>query len=404
MTASASSEPSSTQDRVNALNPFDFHQRTRLIFGCGAIEQLASLASEQQARRVLLVTDAGLRKAGHSERVISILNSAGISSVMFDDVSENPTTDDVDRCVAFARPSNVDLIVGLGGGSSMDCAKGANFLLTNGGRMHDYRGVGKATLPMLPMIAIPTTSGTGSEAQSFAVIADAKSHMKMACGDHKAACKVAILDPELTVTMPRSVTAATGIDAMTHAIESFVTIKRSTISQMFARQAWALLANAFPVVLQEPTNLEARGRMQLGAFFAGAAIENSMLGAAHAAANPLTAEFGVAHGVAVGLMMPHVIRWNSEVVAPLYQDLVHTAGWANDATTADSAAGQLADGLTELLHLAGMPVSIMQATNRPAAEKVLQGMASDAVLQWTGTFNPRKMDLAGFLELYRNAM
>ena len=404
MSASASSESSIASDRMNALIPFDFQQRTRLIFGGGTLEQLAPLAQEMQARRILLVTDAGLRKAGHCERTVGILESAGISSIVFDDVSENPTTDDVDRCVAFAKPSNVDLIIGLGGGSSMDCAKGANFLLTNGGRMHDYRGVGKATLPMLPMIAVPTTSGTGSEAQSFAVIADAGTHMKMACGDPKAACRVAILDPELTVTMPRSVTAATGIDAMTHAIESFVTSKRNTISQMFARQAWVFLANAFPVVLHEPNNLEARGRMQLGAFLAGAAIENSMLGAAHAAANPLTAEFGIAHGVAVGLMMPHVIRWNSETVGSLYLDLVQAAGWANEQTTSETAAGQLADGLTELLLLARMPVSISEATERSSSEKVLMGMAGDAIQQWTGTFNPRKMDLPGFLELYRNAL
>ena len=212
------------------------------------------------------------------------------------------------------------------------------------------------------------------------------------------------MDPELTVTMPRSVTAATGIDAMTHAIESFVTSKRNTISQMFARQAWVFLANAFPVVLHEPNNLEARGRMQLGAFLAGAAIENSMLGAAHAAANPLTAEFGISHGVAVGLMMPHVIRWNSETVGSLYLDLVQAAGWANEQTTSETAAGQLADGLTELLLLARMPVSISEATERSASEKVLMGMAGDAIQQWTGTFNPRKMDLPGFLELYRNAL
>jgi alcohol dehydrogenase len=226
----------------------------------------------------------------------------------------------------------------------------------------------------------------------------------MACGDPKAACKIAVLDPELTVTMPRSVTAATGIDAMTHAIESYVTTKRNTISQMFARQAWGLLAQAFPVVLRDPADVEARGRMQLGAFLAGAAIENSMLGAAHAAANPLTAQFGTTHGVAVGLMMPHVVRWNSETVGSLYRDLLVTADWTNDDTTVDTAAHQLADGFAELLRIADMPVSVTQAIDQPADEKVVEGLAADAVQQWTGTFNPRKMDKAAFVQLYRNSL
>ncbi len=404
MTTSVSLFSSAKKTRTEMLSPFDFHQRTRLVFGCGAFGQLGVLSKELGARRVLVVTDSGLRKAGHCQRAESILNSAGLTAIVFDQVTENPTTQDVDRCVAFAKPANVDLIIGLGGGSSLDCAKGANFLLTNGGRMQDYRGVGKATLPMLPMIAVPTTSGTGSEAQSFAVIADADSHMKMACGDVKAACKVALLDPELTVSMPRSVTAATGIDAMTHAIESYVTTKRNTVSQMFARHAWELLAGAFPSVLQDPTSFDARGRMQLGAFFAGAAIENSMLGAAHAAANPLTARFGTTHGVAVGLMLPHVVRFNSSVSESLYRDLVVSADWGDTESTSESAAGQLATGFTRLLKLADMPISVSQAINGTVDEKVLEGLAAEAVQQWTGTFNPRKMDILGFIELYRNSL
>ena len=404
MTASVEPHLLSDHQLHLGLSPLDFLQRTRLVFGRRAFEQLGALAKELGARRVLLVTDSGLQRVGHSERAASILRSAGLIVFVFDQVSENPTTVDVDRCVAFAKASEIDLIIGLGGGSSMDCAKGTNFLLTNGGRMKDYQGVGKATKPMLPMIAVPTTSGTGSEAQSFAVIADADTHLKMACGDVKAACRIAVLDPELTVTMPRSVAAATGIDAMTHAIESYVTTKRNMISQMFARQAWKLLSSAFPTVLREPGNLDARGRMQLGAFLAGAAIENSMLGAAHAAANPLTAQYGTTHGVAVGLMLPHVVRWNADAVGGLYRDLVDTAGWSDATTSAETAGDQLADGFTEFLRLADMPVSVSQAIDAAADESVIDELAADAVQQWTGTFNPRKMDAPAFVEVYRNAL
>lgn len=394
----------SPADHFSATTAFDFNQRTRVVFGCGTFSQLGKLAHELGGRRVLVVTDAGLQKTGYCDRAQDHLKAAGLEVAVFDQVQENPTTDHVDRCVAFAKEANIGLIVGLGGGSSIDCAKGANFLLTNGGRMQDYKGVGKANLAMLPMIAVPTTSGTGSEAQSFAVIADAETHMKMACGDPKAACRIAILDPELTVTMPAAIAAATGIDAMTHAIESYVTTKRNPISQMFARQAWELLSAAFPIMLREPENLDARGKMQLGAFLAGAAIENSMLGAAHAAANPLTAQFGTKHGIAVGLMLPHVIQWNATFVGDSYRDLVIAAKWDDDKTRLESASWQLAEGFTEFLRLAEMPVSVSQAINAESDGVVLERLATEAAQQWTGTFNPRKMDVAAFVQLYRNAL
>lgn len=404
MTSSLQPTHANSIDQSTSVPSFDFHQRTRVVFGCGTLGELGRLARELSDHRVLLVTDAGLCKTGYSAKAETILRSAGLKVAVFDEVQENPSSSDVDRCVAFARSHEIGLIVGLGGGSSIDCAKGANFVLTNGGTIQDYKGVGKAKLAMLPMIAVPTTSGTGSEAQSFAVIADAATHMKMACGDPKAACRIAILDPELTVTMPSSVAAATGIDAMTHAIESYVTTKRNPISQMFARQAWELLSSAFPIVLREPQNLDARGRMQLGAFLAGAAIENSMLGAAHAAANPLTAQYGTTHGIAVGLMLPHVIRWNADVSAELYRDLVITAKWDDAETSVDNAPFQLADGFTEFLRQADLPVSVSQAIDAEADEAVLETLATEAAQQWTGTFNPRPMNTVSFIELYRNAL
>jgi len=351
-----------------------------------------------------LVTDPGLKAAGHCSTAVSFLEAAGLSVAVFDDVAANPTTDDVDRCVAFAKQHQIELIIGLGGGSSMDCAKGANFLLTNGGRMQDYRGVGKARHPMLPMIAVPTTSGTGSEAQSFAVIADAKTHMKMPCGDAKAACKVAILDPELTVTMPQSVAAATGIDAMTHAIESYVTSKRNAVSQMFARQAWQLLSSAFPIVMEQPDNVEARGQMLLGSHLAGAAIENSMLGATHAAANPLSAHFNTVHGIAVGVLLPHVIRWNAVEVGQLYRDLAISAGWADRRDSETDASEALARGFSDLLRIGSMPTTLTAALPGTIDQTIVDTLAAEASQQWTASFNPRTMDEASFREIYRNAI
>src|SRR6266436_162906 len=291
---------------------FDYQPRTRIVFGVNAVDRAGTLASEIGAKKVLLVTDPGIVAAGHATRAREVLESAGLEVTFYDKARENPTTECVDSCVAVAKAASIDTIVGLGGGSAMDTAKGCNFLLTNGGRVQDYRGVGKATKPMLPLIAIPTTAGTGSECQSAALIVDEETHQKMACLDPKAAARIAILDPTLTLSQPPRVTACTGIDALAHALETAVTRKRNPLSAMFSREAFRLCVKALPEILLHPNDLEARGRMLLGAALAGMAIENSMLGAAHAAANPLTAHYGIVHGQAVGMMLPHVIRFNAE--------------------------------------------------------------------------------------------
>lgn len=380
------------------LATFDFAPRTRIVFGEGVVDRLGELAIELGGRRVLLVTDKGLAEAGHEQHGVDALVSAGLEVTLFDDVHPNPTTDDVDRCLAVAREANVNVIVGLGGGSSMDCAKGCNFLLTNGGRIEDYWGVGKATRPMLPMIAVPTTAGTGSEAQSFAVIAHAQTHMKMACGDRKAACAVAVLDPLLTLTQPPAVTAVTGIDAISHAIETSVTTKRSAVSRLYSRQAWRLLGPNYERVNRQPQNLPARSAMLLGAHWAGAAIENSMLGATHSLANPLSAHFDTVHGVAIGVMLPHVIRFNAPVAGETYADL---AGDIDLCDRADpEAPHHLAEFVQRLVTDAGLPQTLAECDVDPA---LIPTLAKEAAAQWTAQFNPRPVDASCLEELYQCA-
>ena len=398
MDSQSSANVNAQQIEGTSLSAFDYAPRTRIIFGGGSLNRLGDLAVELGAKRVLLVTDKGLAAAGHEARAVASLEKASLDLTTFDDVHPNPTTEDVDRGLQVARNHQIDLIVGLGGGSSMDCAKGINFLLTNGGQMQDYWGVGKATKPMLPFIAVPTTAGTGSEAQSFAVIAHPETHMKMACGDKKAACRIAILDPELTLTMPRSVTRVTGIDALSHALETFVTKPRNEISQLFSRRAWTLLANSFPKVLDTPDDLTARGNMQLGAHFAGAAIENSMLGATHALANPLSAHFNLTHGVAIGIMLPHVIRFNAELVGDYYSLLASDIGLSEPQDPA--GAGLLAEHIQSLIAMAGAPTSLSECNVDP---NLVEQLAEEASRQWTANFNPRPVDQSSLRELYECA-
>ncbi|MBI3407119.1 MAG: iron-containing alcohol dehydrogenase [Planctomycetes bacterium] len=381
------------------LAPFDFHTPTRVIFGPGSLKSLGELARELGESRVLLVTDPGLEAAGHPQKASASLEEAGLKVFLFDEVEQNPTSRHVDNGVRFAKPHGIDLIVSVGGGSAMDCAKGINFVLTNGGTMTDYRGFGKATKPMLPSIGVPTTAGTGSEAQSYALIADEHTHMKMACGDRKAAFQVAILDPELTVSQPARVTALTGIDALSHALESYVTTARNPLSQMFAREGWKLLEVNLEKVLHDPSNLEARGAMQMGAFLAGTAIENSMLGVCHACANPLTAHYGITHGLAIGIMLPHVVRFNASAVSALYGDLAEEVGLRNGQP--ESAAETLAERITGLMRMAGLPRTLGEVGVSPGIVTLL---AEEAAQQWTARFNPRAVDEADILGLFRAAL
>lgn len=379
------------------MEPFDFHSRTRVIFGEGSLARLGELATELGFRRSLLVADRGLVTCGHVERAREVLTRSGVQVIPFHDFDVNPDSAVVEAGRALAAPLDIDSLIGLGGGSSMDCAKGINFLLTGGGRIHDYWGFGKSKEPMLPMIGIPTTAGTGSEAQCYALICDAETHVKMACGDPQAAFRIAILDPCLTLTQPASVTAAAGFDAIAHAVETYVSTRRNPLSTAFSREAWQLLEGNYQRVLLQPNDLQARGAMQLGAYYAGLAIENSMLGANHACANPLSAHYDIAHGVAIAALLACVVRWNGAVVGARYQELLNLCGQGSS----QSEEGRGLDiRLGQLVEAGGLPGSL-SAMGVPKED--LPMLAEEAASQWTGKFNPRPLDVAGALEVYKCA-
>jgi len=375
------------------MESFDFQSRTRVVFGYGSIARLGALARELGFRRSLLVADRGLVDCGYVEEAARLLRVAGVEVEAFHDFEADPDTRMVEAGRAFSAGLKIDSIIGLGGGSSLDCAKGINFLLTNGGHMQDYRGYGKTKHAMLPMIGVPTTAGTGSEAQSYALISDAETHAKMACGDPGGAFRVAILDPLLTVSQPRAVTAAAGFDAIAHAVETYVTTRRNPLSELFSRGAWALLEGNYERVLTDPTDVEARAAMLLGAHYAGAAIENSMLGATHACANPLSARYNMTHGVALALLLPAVVRWNDEAAGERYDELLQLAQERGEA-------GGLAHRLEQLARAGEFPTKLGAAG---VLKSDLGLLAEDAAGQWTGRFNPRAFDAAGALEVYECA-
>ena len=386
------------------MESFDFQPRTRAIFGAGALRCLGEVARTLGFKRTLLVADRGLVAAGHVTQALKFLRGAGIEVFTFHDFDSNPDAEMVEAGRARAAPLKVDSIVALGGGSSLDCAKGINFLLTNGGRIEDYWGFGKTRHAMLPMIGIPTTAGTGSEAQSYALISDARTHVKMACGDPRAAFRAVLLDPTLTASQPRHVTAVSGFDAIAHAVETFVTTRRNALSELFSREAWRLLEGNYERVLACPEDIEARSAMQLGAYFAGVAIENSMLGAAHACANPLTTHYAAEHGAALAALLPTVVRWNRPSVGGRYGELLNLsrpgAGDGGDSIGSSEGGERLAARLDELIKVGGLDARLSGMGVMPDD---FPALAEEAAGQWTGRFNPRPFDVAGALEVYRCA-
>ena len=370
------------------METFDCELKQQVIYGDNTIERLGELTRTLGGSRVLVTTDSGIERAGILARAVAALQSERIAAYVYADVTSNPTTENVEAAVEVAKTNApIDFIIGLGGGSPMDCAKGANFLLTNGGKMEDYWGTNKAAQPMLPSIGIPTTIGTGSEAQSFALISQPDTHIKMACGDKKARFGTVILDATLTKTLPRPIASITAIDAVAHAVESFVSTRHNPMSRMFARHAWELLNTNFEACLVEAQSTAARSKMLFGAYLAGLAIENSMLGAAHACANPLTARYDVIHGVAVALMLPHVIRFNRTVAGEAYHELYPD--------------GDLADRITALKQIGNLPNRLRDyPVQYTIGTADIPTLAKEAATQWTAQFNPCPLNISDFMKLY----
>lgn len=364
--------------------PFDFDPSIRTLYGPGRLSELGDIAT-QFGGRALLVADPGIVQAGIVALGVASLEQANVAVQVFSGVSENPTSEDIETGLTAATAGDpVDLIVAIGGGSAMDCAKGINFLLSNGGKIQDYHGFGKADRPMLPSIGVPTTAGTGSEAQSYALISDAETHVKIACGDRKARFRAVILDPELAVSGPIPVKANAGYDAMAHAVESYVCTKANPISRIYGREAFRLLDTALiPFVEGDET---ASGDTLLGAHLAGMAIEASMLGAAHACANPLTAKFDTTHGIAVGVMLASVVAYNLVEESDRYEGL----------TDHPDIVARLREVRTSL----ALPERLRDLGVQEGAIPELAQAASE---QWTGAHNPRPVDAKVCGELYEAA-
>lgn len=381
----------------------EFSLHTRIVLGEGALAHVPELCRGQ---RVFVVTDEGVTRAGHRDRLVGMLRDVGCDVHCYAEVLPNPDEHDVRACLAVFQHTEserangaFEWIVALGGGSAIDVAKGCAMLAAGGGRMADYVGRGRIEVATPKLIAIPTTAGTGSETQSFALIQNGDTGQKMACGG--SAPSFAVLDPTLSLTMPSHVTACTGLDTLTHAVEAAVSRRSTPWSGAIAGEALRLVDRSFERVLRHPEDLAARADMLHASAMAGVAIENGMLGAAHSMANPLTRHHGVEHGRATGQVLAAVVAFNAEEppVRHLYAELARSIALTERTTPDAEATAALVRRIEELVAAAGFGPRI---TGVPTAAADM--LAAEAATQWTARFNPRDVGVADFVRLYREVL
>jgi len=381
---------------------FSINQPTRIHFGIGAVEELPAVVRELGGSKVFLVIDPGLVRSGLSLQVTAPLDAAGIPYELYDKVDPEPGLKLADNGAKLAKKAKCDAVVGVGGGSAMDVAKAVSILLTNGGKAEDYLGLNKIKKPGVPKIMVPTTAGTGAEVTFTAVFINEKTKSKGGMNGDPLYPEAAVLDPSLTLSMPREVTAATGIDALTHAIEGFVSVNGHQVSDMYALEAVELISRHLPVAYADGRNLEARSRMLLASLLAGKALAMAGVGLVHAMAYPLGGMFGIPHGLANAVLLPYVMAYNVIGAPEKYATLAQVMGREVEGMSVRDAAEEAVDAVSQLNYDVGIP-STLAALKIP--RKQITKMAEIALTVTRPVENnPRQPTLEEVVEIYEVAM
>lgn len=381
------------------MSLFSWHIPTRILFGQGTLDRLAAETEALRARRALIMTDPIMARLGLTEQVQKAL-PAGTEATVYTDVVPEPPVESLDAVIRLVRDGGYDLIIGFGGGSSLDSAKLAAIMATNEGSVRDFVGVGLVPKPGLPTILIPTTAGTGSEVTNIAIITDGT--LKKGIVSPYLYATVAICDPVLTLTMPPAITAATGMDALTHAVEAYVSVNASPMSDALAMEAVRIIGRHLRRAYANGTDVAAREQMLLGAMLAGLAFANAGVGAVHALAYPLGGEFHVSHGVANALLLSPVMSFNLVGCVDRLGDVARAMGEPVDGLSPVGAAEAAVAAMRRLNGDVEIPQNL-RAVGVP--ESALPGLAAGAAKVtrlWAN--NPRKATEAQILEIYRRAL
>ncbi|RML15935.1 Iron-containing alcohol dehydrogenase [Pseudomonas syringae pv. lapsa] len=371
------------------------------IIGTGCIDEAMLAIRKYGFRKALIVTDAGLAKAGVASQVAGLLVEQGIDSVVYDGARPNPTIANVENGLALLQERQCDFVISLGGGSPHDCAKGIALCASNGGHISDYEGVDRSAKPQLPLIAINTTAGTASEMTRFCIITDEARHVKMAIIDRNVTPLLSVNDPDMMVAMPRSLTAATGMDALTHAIEAYVSTAANPITDACALQAMALIANNLRDAFNNGANITARENMAYAQFLAGMAFNNASLGYVHAMAHQLGGFYDLPHGVCNAVLLPHVQRFNASVSAARLTDVAHAMGSNIRGLSPEEGAQAAIDAIHALSAAVEIPAGLAALGVK---EEDFPLLATNALKDACGLTNPRPADLEQIQDIFRQAL
>lgn len=372
-------------------------------FGPGARKELPGVVARLGFKKALVVTDKGLMKFGVAKMVLDVMDEAGIAYEIFDDVKPNPTVTNVKNGIEACKKAEADFIVAIGGGSSMDTAKGIGIVVRNPefSDIVSLEGVADTKNKSLPIIALPTTAGTAAETTINYVIIDEARQAKMVCVDPNDIPCVAIIDAELMYSLPKSLTAATGMDAMTHAIEGLITKGAWELSDMFEIKAIEMIHRYLPIAVNEPTNPVGRNGMAVAQYVAGMAFSNVGLGVDHGMAHPLSALHDIPHGVACAMLLPTVMRFNMPAAIDKYVEIAKALGVYRDGMTKEEAAEAACDEIAALSKLVGIPEHL---TEIGVTEDDIPALAEQAINDVCTPGNPREVTKQDIIDLYHKIL
>ena len=379
---------------------YQFQTPTKIISGIGSTAEIIKELNDLHAKKVLLITDPGLVQAGVAQQVVEMLKQAAVEVEIFDAVEPDPSIQVATKAAEMAKNVKANVLIALGGGSAIDTAKSAALLVTNGGYLKDYAGVNKVVKPILPLIAVPTTAGTGSEVTIFAVMSDPDKQEKFTISSALIAPAVAVLDPLLTLKLPPSVTAFTGMDALTHAIEAFTSSIAQPPTDALALSAIKLVLKHLPVAVGRGDNIKARDGMLQASLLAGIAFNNAFLGLAHAIASPLGGHFHVPHGLANAVMLPYVMEYNLPTAVRRYAEIGCALGLQAVGDTPRAVAEKTVAAITQLARDINIPEKL---SNIGAKEELLPLVARDALKSIQLKFNVRNASEKEILVLLQKA-
>ncbi len=369
------------------------------MYGLGVTNQLRKIIDDQNFKNVLIITDQGIAKTGLINQITRQLDNINYS--IYDQTQPNPTVTNCNDAVKMLREVDADAVIAMGGGSSIDVAKAVCLLATNGGSIVEYEGIDTCEKDLLPLIVIPTTAGTASEVTTFTVITDEVRQYKLTVGGIKLAPKWALVDPLVTLTLPKHITASTGLDALVHAIESYTSKMANPISKALAREAIRKISGNLRQAVYSGDNITARDNMLMGSLLAGLAFNNTRLGNCHALSHPVSAIYGVAHGIANSILIPHVMEFNSLAVPELFSDIAEDMGENLQGLTLMERAAAAVNAVKKLSKDIGIPSSFAEFN---VDDSQLDRMAKDALLSGNIAVNPRITTYEDVIALYRKSI